>query len=200
MANYLWLYGFVSEDCKSHFLPKICAVWRDQCSSPSLISRAATRKLTAEGWGRLAPWRGEVPRDSTERQSCFPIADVIVALSSQRSTWRNMETVDQLLQGMLCLILRCDISTSTQFSLFAAWTIFRHISYHVCHDRTMMTSETSENTIRFSFTLFKVDRLQIIVVAKNITVLQLFISRMPKMCAIPQLVSAPFSDFTIRIV
>ena len=34
------------------------------------------------------------------------------------------------------------------------------------------------------------DRLQIIVVAKNITVLQLFISRMPKMCAIPQLVSA----------
>ena len=31
---------------------------------------------------------------------------------------------------------------------------------------------------------FKVDRLQIIVVAKYITVLQLFISRMPKMCAI----------------
>ena len=40
---------------------------------------------------------------------------------------------------------------------------------------------------------FKVDRLQIIVVAKNITVLQLFISRMPKMCAIPQLVSAPLN-------
>ena len=38
---------------------------------------------------------------------------------------------------------------------------------------------------------FKVDRLQIIVVAKNKIVLQLFISRMPKMCAIPQLVSAP---------
>ena len=39
------------------------------------------------------------------------------------------------------------------------------------------------------------DRLQIIVVAKNITVLQLFISisRMPKMCAIPQLVSAPLN-------
>ena len=35
-------------------------------------------------------------------------------------------------------------------------------------------------------TLFKVDRLQIIVVAKNITVLQLFISGMPKMRAIPQ--------------
>ena len=31
---------------------------------------------------------------------------------------------------------------------------------------------------------FKVDRLQIIVVAKNITVLQLFNSRMPKTCAI----------------
>ena len=37
------------------------------------------------------------------------------------------------------------------------------------------------------------DRLQIIVVAKSITVLQLFISRMPKMCAIPQLVSAPLN-------
>ena len=37
---------------------------------------------------------------------------------------------------------------------------------------------------------FKVDRLQIIVVAKKISVMQLFISRMPKMCAIPQLVSA----------
>ena len=39
---------------------------------------------------------------------------------------------------------------------------------------------------------FKVDRLQIIVVAKKyIYVSQLFISRMPKMHAIPQLVSAP---------
>ena len=39
---------------------------------------------------------------------------------------------------------------------------------------------------------FKVDRLQIIVVAKKyIYVSQLFISRMPKMRAIQQLVSAP---------
>ena len=37
---------------------------------------------------------------------------------------------------------------------------------------------------------FKVDRLQMIVVAKNLSVLQLFISRMPKMCAILQLISA----------
>ena len=43
--------------------------------------------------------------------------------------------------------------------------------------------------------LFKVDRLQIIVVAKNIyiSVLQLFISRMPKMCAFLQLVWAPLN-------
>ena len=41
--------------------------------------------------------------------------------------------------------------------------------------------------------VFKVDRLQIIVVAKNIPVLQLFISRMPNMCEIPQLVSAPLN-------
>ena len=36
-----------------------------------------------------------------------------------------------------------------------------------------------------------------IVVAKNISVLQLFISRMPKMCAIPQLVSAPLNPIQI---
>ena len=32
---------------------------------------------------------------------------------------------------------------------------------------------------------------------KNISVLQLFISRMPKMCAIPQLVSAPLNPIPI---
>ena len=47
---------------------------------------------------------------------------------------------------------------------------------------------------------FKVDRLQIIVVAKNvyIYVLQLFISRMPKMRAIPQLVLAPLNPIPMR--
>ena len=45
---------------------------------------------------------------------------------------------------------------------------------------------------------FKVDRLQIIVVAKKyIYVSQLFISRMPKMLAIPQLVSAPLNPIPI---
>ena len=44
---------------------------------------------------------------------------------------------------------------------------------------------------------FKVDRLQIIVVAKNITVLQLFIGRMPNMCAIPQLVSASLNPIQL---
>ena len=36
-----------------------------------------------------------------------------------------------------------------------------------------------------------------IVVAKKIYLLQLFISRMPKMCAIPQLVSAPLNPIPI---
>ena len=36
-----------------------------------------------------------------------------------------------------------------------------------------------------------------IVVAKNISVLQLFINRMPKMCAILQLVSAPLNPIPI---
>ena len=46
--------------------------------------------------------------------------------------------------------------------------------------------------------LFRVDRLQIIVVAKKyIYVSQLFISRTPKMRAIPQLVSAPLNPIPI---
>ena len=44
---------------------------------------------------------------------------------------------------------------------------------------------------------FKADRLQMIVVAKNLSVLQLFISRMPKMGAILQLVSAPLNPIPI---
>ena len=53
----------------------------------------------------------------------------------------------------------------------------------------------------FQFSLqfkFKKDRLQIIVVAKKyIYVSQLFISRMPKMRTIPQLVSAPLNPIPI---
>ena len=51
---------------------------------------------------------------------------------------------------------------------------------------------------RIEIKLFKVDRLQIIVAAKKyIYVSQLFISRMPKMRAIPQLVSAPLNPIPI---
>ena len=53
-----------------------------------------------------------------------------------------------------------------------------------------------EYVFRHAF-VFKVDRLQMIVVAKNLSVLQLFISRMPKMCAILQLVSAPLNPIPI---
>ena len=49
---------------------------------------------------------------------------------------------------------------------------------------------------------FKVDRLQIIVVAKNVYVYlhvaTLFISRMPKMRAIPQVVLAPLNPIPMR--
>ena len=51
---------------------------------------------------------------------------------------------------------------------------------------------------RFNLNPFIVDRLQIIVVAKKyIYVSQLFIGRMPKMRAIPQLVSAPLNPIPI---
>ena len=39
-----------------------------------------------------------------------------------------------------------------------------------------------------------------IVVAKNLSVLQLFISRMPKMCAILQLVSAPLNPCVLIFI
>ena len=39
--------------------------------------------------------------------------------------WQDMETMDQILQGMLSMLLRCDLSTSSSlFSLFTYWTIF----------------------------------------------------------------------------
>ena len=63
---------------------------------------------------------------------------------------------------------------------------------YACATRSSLPADRfhTETGGRFVFT-FKVDRLQIIVVAKKyIYVSQLFISRMPKMSAIPQLVSA----------
>ena len=53
-------------------------------------------------------------------------------------------------------------------------------------------------TVVYKQCKFNIDRLQIIVVAKKyIYVSQLFISRMPKMRAIPQLVSAPLNPIPI---
>ena len=48
-----------------------------------------------------------------------------------------------------------------------------------------------------TLTLFKGDRLQINVASEHILISQLFVSRMPKMCAIPQLVSAPLNPIPI---
>ena len=67
---------------------------------------------------------------------------------------------------------------------------------HMVAEMLQYSTTTIYNTcveFIFSASQFKVDRLQIIVVAKNISVLQPLISRMPKMCAIPQLVSAPLN-------
>ena len=77
------------------------------------------------------------------------VSDVIVVLSWQKKIWRNMKTVDQLLQGMLSL-LRDTIYLRV---LLFGCSMFRHIYF--CHERTTMTSETSENTIfvRYYFTL-----------------------------------------------
>lgn len=64
--------------------------------------------------------------------------------------WRDMETMDQILQGTLSLLLRCDLSTSSSlFSLFSYWIILRHIYFS--HASTTMTSEKSQNTIFVRF-------------------------------------------------
>ena len=57
----------------------------------------------------------EVGWSRTERKLCFPMSLTSSSPSRHRNlVWRNMlETVDQLLQGMLSLLLRCDLSTST---------------------------------------------------------------------------------------
>ena len=62
----------------------------------------------------------------------------------------------------------------------------------------MVRRSSSTSRCTTYWLLFKVDRPQIILVAKNITVLQLSISRMPKMCVIPQLVSAPLNPITVE--
>ena len=74
------------------------------------------------------------------------------------------------------------------------------ISDNTINEWFIWHSTRSKNTKEYClFSIqFKVDRLQIIVVAKKyIYVSQLFISRMPKMRAIPQLVSAPLNPIPI---
>jgi len=68
-----------------------------------------------------------------------------------------------------------------------------------CQKHCFSNNLVDENITQLKWELqFKVDRLQIIVVAKKyIYVSQLFISRMPKMRAIPQLVSAPLNPIPI---
>ena len=156
MANYLWLYGFVSEDCKSHFLLKICAVWRDQCSSPSLISRAATSKLTAEGWGRLAPWRAGQHRTTIVFSYLWRHHRVIITEidMGEYGDGRSTSSRDALSDNAMRFIDKYSVLFVCSMNHIPPYII------HVCHDSTMMTSETSENTIRFSvsiwfsFTLF----------------------------------------------
>ena len=66
-----------------------------------------------------------------------------------------------------------------------------HNSRLECTNHTLFQTKMVEIDTLFKF---KVDRLQMIVVAKKyIYVSQMFISRMPKMRAIPQLVSAPLN-------
>ena len=80
------------------------------------------------------------------------------------------------------------IFDSSDYNVFRSISFVLHRHFSIC---------CSIRRLMFPTYLFKVDRLQMIVVAKNLSVLQLFISRMPKMCAILQLVSAPLNPIPI---
>ena len=91
---------------------------------------------------------------------------------------------------------------SAQINLFTSFfvnqllrnTVFILSDNKLCDNKLSDNNLASELVGNKSFSnQFKVDRLQMIVVAKNLSVLQLFSSRMPKMCAILQLVSAPLN-------
>ena len=75
---------------------------------------------------------------------------------------------------------------------YTANMVFGQLAVQCISQLADETAKQSHQEIKF-----KVDRLQMIVVAKNLSVLQLFLSRMPKMCAILQLVSAPLNPIPI---
>ena len=84
--------------------------------------------------------------------------------------------------------------------------ILKDVPYHAMIAKRKPTIKTliqwfQRSEFKFSRKQFKVDRLEIIVVAKKyIYVSQLFISRMPKMRAIPQLVSIiVYMDFSTEV-
>ena len=89
----------------------------------------------------------------TERKSCFPMSLMSSSTSRDRNKIHMAEYGDgrstSSRDALSAIAMRF---IDEYFSLFAAWTIFRHIYF--CHERTAMTSEISENTIfvRFYFT------------------------------------------------
>ena len=73
--------------------------------------------------------------------------------------------------------------------------------FYVLYSYKTLVFDQSERAPGPVYIIIQADRLQMIVVAnKNISVLQLFISRMPKMCAILQLVSALLNPIPIALV
>ena len=78
-------------------------------------------KNLADTWPaatRVLSLSGERTLGTRLRKSFFRcLSDVIVVRLWQQRIWRNKETVDQLLQWMLSLLLRCDLSTSTSLCL-----------------------------------------------------------------------------------
>ena len=159
------------------------------------------KERRGDPWWRLFTWiykqerRGDIwwRLLRSTSMSFIAIPDNLVKL-----TWGNMETVDQLLQGMPCLIMRCDLSTSTQFSLFAAWTIFRPYMYVTTVRRWRQRHRKTRFGSRFRFGS-RLPYVSQYVSPENRVVLAFFTSFKWKTSnSFPTILI--FSDFTIRIV
>ena len=86
---------------------------------------------------------------------------------------------------------------NTQFWHFSVSKKAQLLAVRMTEQPILLTKRKINRPVHKIFYVFKVDRLQMIVVAKNLSVSQLFISRMHKMCAIRQLVSAPLNPIPI---
>ena len=134
------------------------------------------------------PWCFLTPQDSGQWGNCGEFLTLFRLC--RLGTWGGFPTCGHLMVISALKIRPCSKLIFTQKMYSAVFNLFVFDWIHFDMIASIY-NRTHREKVNIQIQ-FKVDRLQIIVVAKKyIYVSQLFISRMPKMRAIPQLVSAP---------